>query len=311
MMSASGDPAGHREHRGLRPVSPIDTGQIRVSEAKTVADFARCLEEVRILAGPLSHRELQSRSGGRLGRTKIGKVLKGMLPQRDFLLVFLEVCGVSQDNRHCWLEVWGRLTRVDNGHATMPGPAEDDQATDIVANAQARAEKIIEEGRAAVAALLTRAKAEAEQLTRSANARVLRAEDDREAAIAQARSANRELEATLERHVQRIRFTEDERDRALNRAHTLSNTLTELQDTTRTQIAEAEEQRNSAWAKVNKLTAELEIERQRVKELSERNERLRAQTGHDERYAPAYLAEPDPDGVFGTDEMTAPPVIGH
>jgi hypothetical protein len=29
-----------------------------------------------------------------------------------------------------------------------------------------------------------------------------------------------------------------------------------------------------------------------------------------EHQLPSYLLEPDPDEVFGTDEMTAPPVIG-
>jgi hypothetical protein len=30
-----------------------------------------------------------------------------------------------------------------------------------------------------------------------------------------------------------------------------------------------------------------------------------------ERRAPEYLREHDPEGLFGTDEMTAPPVIGE
>jgi hypothetical protein len=35
------------------------------------------------------------------------------------------------------------------------------------------------------------------------------------------------------------------------------------------------------------------------------------QGGEDEEHArPSYLVEPDPDSTFGTDEMTAPPVIG-
>jgi hypothetical protein len=29
-----------------------------------------------------------------------------------------------------------------------------------------------------------------------------------------------------------------------------------------------------------------------------------------EHQRPAYLVEPDPDAMFGTDQMTAPPVIG-
>jgi hypothetical protein len=33
--------------------------------------------------------------------------------------------------------------------------------------------------------------------------------------------------------------------------------------------------------------------------------------GEDEEHQrPSYLVEPDPDSMFGTDEMTAPPVIG-
>jgi hypothetical protein len=30
-----------------------------------------------------------------------------------------------------------------------------------------------------------------------------------------------------------------------------------------------------------------------------------------ERYAPEFLQEDDPEALFGTDEMTAPPVIGE
>ncbi|MFL6141554.1 MAG: hypothetical protein ACJ72N_06760 [Labedaea sp.] len=30
-----------------------------------------------------------------------------------------------------------------------------------------------------------------------------------------------------------------------------------------------------------------------------------------ERRAPVYLREHDPEGLFGTDELTAPPVIGE
>jgi len=37
----------------------------------------------------------------------------------------------------------------------------------------------------------------------------------------------------------------------------------------------------------------------------------RGEGGEDEeRQRPSYLVEPDPDSMFGTDEMTAPPVIG-
>jgi hypothetical protein len=76
---------------------------------RTIADFAECLDQLRVLAGPLSHREIASRSGGLLRRTKIGQVLSGELPRREFLTAYLEVCGASREAGDSWLRVLARL----------------------------------------------------------------------------------------------------------------------------------------------------------------------------------------------------------
>jgi hypothetical protein len=82
---------------------------IPLSTVRTAADFAECLDQLRVLAGPLSHREIEGRSGGRLRRTKIGQVLAGELPRRDFLAAYLEVCGVPEDATAAWHQVWTTL----------------------------------------------------------------------------------------------------------------------------------------------------------------------------------------------------------
>lgn len=309
MMAPSDEPSSHRP---LRPVSPIDPGHIQVGAAVTVAAFTRCLEEARILAGPLSHRELESRSGRRLGRTKIGQVLRGTLPQRDFLLVFLEVCGVPKDRWPRWLEAWGRLTRISNGHALptryiAPEPATaDTRGSETVEAARAQARRIVEDAQNNAEVLLSRARSEAEHSTQSANARIARAEEDRDATRTELHAVNREMDIARERSAERIRVTEDERDRALDRALNLSDTLTDVQERHRAKTAKLERERDAAHAEIGALKAKLEIERRRVREL---NESHRAPSG-DERYAPAYLVEPNPEETFGTDQVTPPPVIG-
>lgn len=92
---------------------------IPVEQVRSREEFIACLDRARVLAGPLSHRELESRSGRRLRRTKIGQVLAGELPRRDFLLIYLEVCGVPEADRIEWLRAWARLMTLPS---TMDEP---------------------------------------------------------------------------------------------------------------------------------------------------------------------------------------------
>jgi hypothetical protein len=86
-----------------------DMLSIPVAQVRSREDFIACLDRARVLAGPLSHREIESRSGRRLRRTKIGQVLAGEFPRRDFLLTYLEVCGVPEADRTEWLRAWAWL----------------------------------------------------------------------------------------------------------------------------------------------------------------------------------------------------------
>lgn len=86
-----------------------DMLSIPVAQVRSREDFIICLDRARVLAGPLSHREIESRSERRLRRTKIGQVLAGEFPRRDFLLTYLEVCGVPEAERTEWLRAWAWL----------------------------------------------------------------------------------------------------------------------------------------------------------------------------------------------------------
>jgi hypothetical protein len=105
----AGDGSDQVSARPGQQARSIDGPAVTLASVRTAADFARCLDHVRILAGPLSHREIEGRAGGRLRRTKIGQVLAGELPRRDFLEAYLEVCGVPEDARGVWHQVWIRL----------------------------------------------------------------------------------------------------------------------------------------------------------------------------------------------------------
>jgi hypothetical protein len=309
----------------MRAAPTTDVSQVPVSGASSPAEFAQCLEDVRLLAGPLSARELEKRSGKRLGRTKIGEVLAGSLPRRDFLLVYLEVCGVPQQSWADWLETWGRLARGDRArsgptHAPTGNPHSGigpavvlDAVPDALESRDARVREALGEADARRAQIEQRAKSEADQLLNATNTRVRRAEDDRDSALAQLRERDRDLDAMRANYIDQLRVIEEERDKAVQRAISLADAMSELQDLSRKRIQDAESQRDGALAQVNALRAELEIAERKISDLSERQryERIRSQEERDPRYAPAYLAEPNPEQVFGNDEMTAPPVIGE
>lgn len=119
-----------------------DMSTIPLQTVRTAADFAGCLDQLRVLAGPLSHREIESMSDRRLRRTKIGQVLGGQLPRRDFLAVYLEVCGV--DNTEPWYRVWTRLIsargRRDDDALTLRN--ERDEALTTVARLNAQVDDL-------------------------------------------------------------------------------------------------------------------------------------------------------------------------
>ncbi|OLR90708.1 hypothetical protein [Actinokineospora bangkokensis] len=98
----------------LTPGPAIDTSTVPLDRVRTAADLARCLDQVRRLAGAPSNRAIAAASGGRFGRTKVGQVLAGELPQRGFLVAYLAVCGVPEDELGEWLDAWARLIAVDS-----------------------------------------------------------------------------------------------------------------------------------------------------------------------------------------------------
>jgi hypothetical protein len=307
--------------RPIRPVPPIDASQIPVRQAETLADFIQCLDQLRTLAGPLSHREIQSRSGNVLTRTKIGQVLNGELPRRDFLLVYLEVCGVPECDRPQWLQAWARLAQARQSHGVLTRREAQDRATKIVENAEAQAQEIVAHARAQVDSILAHARLEAERVREADDRRVAGAEEERDAALARSRSMIFELEAVHETSQQRIRAADEERDAAYTRAHDLAVELHTLHETSLQRIRITEDQRDAALARVDALMLRLEEAQLKIDELREqvtqlrepRREPVSARPQQDDvrhRYAPAYLVN-DKSDVFGTDELTAPPVIGE
>ncbi|OLF09182.1 hypothetical protein BLA60_21670 [Actinophytocola xinjiangensis] len=95
-----------------------DPLSIPVTRARSREEFIACLDRARVLAGPLSHREIENRSANRLRRTKIGQVLAGELPRRDFLVTYLEVCAVPENDRAAWLRSWARVLTADPEQST-------------------------------------------------------------------------------------------------------------------------------------------------------------------------------------------------
>lgn len=155
------DNATKTTSRRTGPTSVIDVSAVQVEECTTPAEFAHCLEQVRHLAGPLSHRQIEAKSGHQLARTKIGQVLGGSFPNREFLEVFLDVCRVPESAREPWFGAWTRLATTRQSAAPARRDTRESVET-IVNKAEARAHEITTQARAEADAIMRRALTEAE-----------------------------------------------------------------------------------------------------------------------------------------------------
>ena len=255
--------------KDIRPVPPIDASSIPLDAARTNADFARCLNQLRILAGPLSHRQIEARSGGRLGRTKIGQVLNGELPRREFLHVYLRVCGVQERADAAWYEAWARL--VPSARIDPAGDASEQEAgageRAAVDRAVEQADDIVRQAREHAAAITAQALAEAERDKTQELERIHRAEEERDIAFNRARHLVNELDALHESSVERIRAADNERDAALARAQSLSRELHELHESTLERVRQTEDERDTALARARHLHAELTTVYEQITDL--------------------------------------------
>jgi hypothetical protein len=301
----------------IRPVAEIDASLVPLSTVRTAADFAECLDQVRVLAGPLSHREIESRSGGRLRRTKIGQVLGGELPHREFLTVYLEVCGVSEATSESWHRIWTRL--VSTARSPSRPAARIAEAGDALVlrrerdAALARIQRLTDELKSLRSATRTAdaaCTADVERAAVTARAgepgglngsvideiQTLRAE--RDAANRHARRLGELNESTVER----LRTAETARDEALEHVRLLSREL----DAAQAQIAELT---NTVARWRNDLTGddtELELARQEIVRLRGLLDR-----GGGEAYTARRLAkytQKEANDIYGANAATLSPI---
>jgi hypothetical protein len=335
-------PDGHA--RPFRPVEPIDTAHIDLDAvADDAAEFTRCLQQVRHIAGPLSNRQISARSGERLSRWMVGEVLdKGTLPKRDFLDMFLTVCGVAAEERPRWDKVRASLAPLgDPLGPANPAPAGRGaegrrHAEKIIEEAENRANEILALARDEVSRIMTQANLEAERARRTEDFRVKGAEEERDSAVARTLSLTLELDQVHEMSLKRIRAADDERDSALARAQELANQMAELYETSWARIREAEEDRDKAQARTRALSLELEEVYRKIDELREKLVRAAKHDDGDRELElekaqqeiadlreelntlskaatstrPGSYRYPDSDDIFGSDDRTVPPTIG-
>lgn len=248
------------------PVGPrpeIDASLIPLSTVRTSADFAQCLDQLRVLAGPLSHREIESRSGGRLRRTKIGQVLGGELPRREFLTSYLEVCGVSCAESEPWHRVWSRLVSTARGPRRSARTAEDGDAL------------MLRKERDAALARVRRLTEELETLR--SDPRVT--EPGRAAVTTQDGGSGGPNQPVMD-ELQTLRVERDAADRRARR-------LAELNESTVMRLRTAEAARDQALEHVRRLTRELDATQTKIAELGHNNATRPRNTGGETELEPA------------------------
>ncbi|MCE6998317.1 hypothetical protein LZG04_26475 [Saccharothrix sp. S26] len=272
------------EPRQIRPVPVIDSHSVPITAATTTADFARCLDQVRVLAGPLSHRAVESRSGGRLRRTKIGQVLGGELPNREFLLVYLRVCGVAEALWPVWQEVWARLTTGPlTGVATAaPDTGTAERAETVLERAEAQATEIRRIAHAQAADLLDRTRADLDRAEARDQERIRLVEEERDGAFSRAHALADELNALHETSMERIRAADDERDTALIRARDLALELNQLHQSSMERIRAAEQERDNAITRASRLATEVDTLYAQIASLREQLSISIKRHAHDE-----------------------------
>lgn len=98
-----------------------------VSTAATQEDFRRLLDELRNALG-LSYTQIGARGGKGMGRSTAHAVItKDCLPSREHVTRFLQACKVPPAERTVWLQAWNRL---DNTSAPPANETETTAATD-------------------------------------------------------------------------------------------------------------------------------------------------------------------------------------
>jgi hypothetical protein len=251
----------------------IPVGQVRSRE-----DFIACLDRARVLAGPLSHREIETRSGRRLRRTKIGQVLAGEFPHRDFLLAYLEVCGVPETDRTEWLRAWARLmARPSTIDESVSAEVTQVIARPTVAPVIAPEVRQLRADLDATLSALRRGRHEKQELER----RLIRTESAYADAATQARALRDQLE-----HAQ----------------HKI-NDLTELINWLRTEGPGADEpvaEEESTPAKEQPAGDE---------ETSPPDQHRTPGPSREAKYTVAYTRA-EVEDIFGANEKAAPPVVG-
>lgn len=255
-----------------------DVLSIPVAEVRSREDFTVCLDRARVLAGPLSHREIENRSGRRLRRTKIGQVLAGEFPHRDFLLVYLDVCGVPETDRAEWLRIWAwLLTRSSTKDEAVSA-----EVTQVIARPMAtpvlapEVQQLRADLNATVSAL-RRGQHEKQELER----RLTRAESAYADATTQARTLRDQLE----------------------RAQHKINDLTELINWLRTEGPAA------ADPATEEKSTPVEENAAGDEETSPPDQHRLPGSSRETKYTVAYTRA-EVEDIFGANEKAAPPVFG-
>lgn len=287
-------------------VSAVDNGQpirpvpeIPLSAVRTAADFAECLDQLRVLAGPLSHRQIESRSSGRLRRTKIGQVLNGELPRREFLAAYLEVCGVTDAAKEPWHRVWAHLISTAQGwRQSAAGISEDGDAL------------VLRKERDAALAQVQRLLDELEMLQSAAREvdadpkmrRLIAPDPDTELATMIVRIGEPGgLDKQVMDELQTLRAERDAADRRARRLGELNDSIVVRLRTAETARDEAETARDEALNRVKQLSQDLEAAQVRITELTD---------AAAARPRPAKYTQMDKD-IYDPPTQVPPPVLGE
>lgn len=124
----------------------IDDKAVDLSRVQTAADLADCLETIRVLAD-LSYRQMvqiaRDKFGKPLSKTKIGQVLGGQFPNREFLITFLQVCGVPEVRHNRWVATWNRLAMRYSARRARQAGTQAGEPEQLRGDAQAEANEIL------------------------------------------------------------------------------------------------------------------------------------------------------------------------
>ncbi|MBP2186385.1 hypothetical protein [Amycolatopsis magusensis] len=324
----------HRDTRLQRikheigPVSPLeDHATIDLEAVHDAQQFGKCLHKLRNLAGPLSNREIERRSKKNIGRTKIGQAVDGELPNRDFLEIFLHVCGISHPETQAWFSTWARLSTgsIDEKPAETPPNeflrkygGETNSGSEIRQQADAelfelrQRQEAVEERRDAAERRASDLAEQLERLHETSLKRAQEAEDEREKALERVVFLTRELERVQDADAKRIRQIEEDRDVALSRTQDMMSEL----DVMHAKIGEL---RGFLTNSTKELGRELGIELDKVyRELSRLGNQV-AKIGEARGYSTRGPANDDTydewghkrENLFEADDLRAPgPLIG-